>query len=579
MALVICAKRQSILDEAGPILVTGGPGCGKTTIALAKAQRVIEAELKPGQTVLFLSFSRAAVARVIEASKTQLPKALQSKISIQTFHSFFWEVLKAYGYLLGAPKTLRLLLPQDEAALRHPLENRGFDWAEERDRLFKEEGIVAFDLFSQKALELFTRSERLRALFAARHPLIVVDEAQDTAAEQWQSVRHLSAGTQLMCLADLDQQIYDFRPGVSSERVTHIMEALQPLRVDLLGQNYRSPNTEIVAFANDILLSTPRGTAYKGVSRVLFRANADQRDAMIRSSIGIARQNAKKAAAPHDIENLALLATWNRGVKVISRALTGNGTNMIIPHRVMIDEASVLLSSRMIAFLMEPRRAEDDALVDLADALDLAASVFKARGGVGNLQQAQRLAISANDCRKGKQPRANGVAAKLLGTLGGLRTHDFTGEPKRDWIEARRFLRESGANPLQEIAQDAEQLIVFQRGQRIAAGFTELWQTQGHYEGARTALDMSLAEDQLLSGGNDLRGIHVMTVHKAKGKEFDAVIIFDDPNSSPLLSKNEDAPHLKSRKLLRVGITRARHHVLMLTDMYTPSALLKGHKL
>ena len=35
MALVICAQRQSILDEAGPILVTGGPGCGKTTIALA----------------------------------------------------------------------------------------------------------------------------------------------------------------------------------------------------------------------------------------------------------------------------------------------------------------------------------------------------------------------------------------------------------------------------------------------------------------------------------------------------------------------------------------------------------------
>ena len=64
MALVICAQRQSILDEAGPILVTGGPGCGKTTIALAKAQRVIEAGLKPGQTVLFLSFSRAAVARV-----------------------------------------------------------------------------------------------------------------------------------------------------------------------------------------------------------------------------------------------------------------------------------------------------------------------------------------------------------------------------------------------------------------------------------------------------------------------------------------------------------------------------------
>ena len=38
MELVICAKRQSILDAPGPVLVTGEPGSGKTTIALAKAQ-------------------------------------------------------------------------------------------------------------------------------------------------------------------------------------------------------------------------------------------------------------------------------------------------------------------------------------------------------------------------------------------------------------------------------------------------------------------------------------------------------------------------------------------------------------
>lgn len=141
------------------------------------------------------------------------------------------------------------------------------------------------------------------------------------------------------------------------------------------------------------------------------------------------------------------------------------------------------------------------------------------------------------------------------------------------------MLSEAGANPLQDIAKDAEQLIAFQRGHRIAAGLAELWQTQGHYRNARTTLDIALAEDQLLSGGNDLHGIHVMTVHKAKGKEFDAVIIFDDPNSSPLLFSQEDAPYPRCRKLMRVGVTRARHHVLMLTDLYSPSALLHGHKL
>jgi DNA helicase II / ATP-dependent DNA helicase PcrA len=218
-------------------------------------------------------------------------------------------------------------------------------------------------------------------------------------------------------------------------------------------------------------------------------------------------------------------------------------------------------------------------LVDLANALDLAAAVFRARGGNGNLAQAQRLALSAAQSRTGTTPRANSVAAKLLDALHTLRTHALSGDPKRDWLEARRILREAGANPLEDISRDAEQLVAFQRGQRIASSLADLWQTQGSYARARIVLDAALAEDQLLTGANDLHGIHVMTVHKSKGKEFDAVIIFDESNSSPLVFCREDAPHPRSRKLLRVGITRARHHVLMLTDMYRPSELLNGHRL
>ena len=579
MALVICTDRQSILDETGPVLVTGGPGSGKTTIALAKARLAIESGLAPGQSVLFLSFSRAAVARVIEASKEQLPRPLRRMLSIQTFHSFFWEILKGYGYLLGAPKVLRLLLPHDEAAMRNVFEGLGGNWKQECERLFHEEGVVAFDLFSVMAQELLSRSTRLCSLFSARHPMIVVDEAQDTAEDQWQCVRMLAGGSQLICLADLDQQIYDFRPGVSSERVTHIMNALQPLRVDLQGQNHRSPDSEIVNFGNDMLRSTPRGSPYRGVSRLNFRADRARRDAAIRQSIGLASR-ITRASTDKQIENIALLATWGRGVNVISRALTGDGTVTAIPHRVMIDEASVLLSSGLVAFLLEPRReTEAGEMQDLKEGLDLAATVFRARGGKGNLSQAQRLAESAALCRPGAPLRANSVAARLLVLLRALRKHSFSGEPKRDWLETRRMLRDAGANPLESIAADAEQLAAFQRGRRITAALTDLWQNQGNYQHARATLDAALAEEQLLSGGDDLRGIHVMTIHKSKGKEFDIVIIFDDPNSSPLIFCREVAPYPRCRRLLRVGITRARHHVLVLSDLYNPSDLLSGHRL
>src|SRR5690349_19490800 len=122
MALTICEKRQRILDATGHTLVTGGPGSGKTTIAIIKALRRIEAGLRDGQTVLFLSFSRAAVARITEASKREISKEQGKRFSVQTFHSFFWEILRTHGYLLGAPKRLTLLAPHDERALSNGID-------------------------------------------------------------------------------------------------------------------------------------------------------------------------------------------------------------------------------------------------------------------------------------------------------------------------------------------------------------------------------------------------------------------------------------------------------------------------
>lgn len=110
-----CPKRASVVACPGHALVLGGPGSGKTTVALRKALARIQNGMRPGQKVLFLSFSRAAVTRVLDAARLEVPKKHLSLLSVQTFHAFFWSVLKTHGYLLGAPKRLDLLLPQDES--------------------------------------------------------------------------------------------------------------------------------------------------------------------------------------------------------------------------------------------------------------------------------------------------------------------------------------------------------------------------------------------------------------------------------------------------------------------------------
>lgn len=580
MTLKICEKRQTILNAAGHTLVTGGPGSGKTTIAILKAFDRIKAGLENGQSILFLSFSRAAVARVAEAAKQQIPRTHQQLLDIQTFHSFFWKILRAHGYLLGAPKRLTLLAPHDEKALSNGIsrDDESIEWQKwllERERLFKNEGMTVFDLFAPKAAELLLKSKRILQLVANRHPLIIVDEAQDTGPDQWACVKALSGHSQILCLADLDQQIFDFIPGIGPERIQQIEADLKPLRIDLGSENNRSPDSEIAIFGYDILTGSKRGRGYKGISQMDFHHKSENRDLAIRKSVGRVCGIVKKETGQFP-SSVALLGSFDRGVVIISNALQG-GTKPI-PHKVMFDEAATLLSSRFLAFLMEPKSAETEN-EDLAQALELLSPIFRAKGSTGGNKRSKEILLWAVEIRAGKIPSRAALFKQLAFIVKTLRSVAFCGDPRKDWNQVRGMLRESGVDELLAVDRDLRYLISFNRGKRISSGLASSWQERGNYSSARKIVDTALAQDQLLSGGEDLSGIHVMTMHKSKGKQFDAVIIFRCEHSSPFLWPNDPAPHRKSRKVLRVAITRARIHTMILNQAFPQCPILSQHNL
>ena len=108
--------RASILKESENALIMGGPGSGKTTIALFKAQSIVETGmLKPGQKVLFLSFARATISRIEEQAGSLISIDTKKKIEINTYHGFIWNILKSHGYLL-CDHPLRLWPPHEAAA-------------------------------------------------------------------------------------------------------------------------------------------------------------------------------------------------------------------------------------------------------------------------------------------------------------------------------------------------------------------------------------------------------------------------------------------------------------------------------
>ncbi|TIO99792.1 MAG: ATP-dependent helicase, partial [Mesorhizobium sp.] len=105
------------------------------------------------------------------------------------------------------------------------------------------------------------------------------------------------------------------------------------------------------------------------------------------------------------------------------------------------------------------------------------------------------------------------------------------------------------------------------------------------YTNARKGLEAALAQDAILGGTDDLSGIHVMTIHRSKGKQFDTVILLRRGNAiaaqkwrSSFVWRDDTPPYQRSRKILRVGITRARTQVVMLNPTYPNCPLLSGHR-
>ena len=582
-----CALRDSVLACDGHILVVGGPGSGKTTVALRKAVRRIKQGMKPGQSALFLSFSRAAVARILDAAKLEATKKERELLSIQTFHSFFWSIMKAHAYLLGAPAKLSILLPQDEKAFSGGIgdEDEGWDeWLVERERLFREEGRIAFDLFAPYATELLATSSHLLMSIARRHPIVIVDEAQDTGQFAWQCIQMLASHTQVLCLADLEQQIFDYLPGVGPERVIAIREALHPHEIDLGTQNHRSPDSEILAFGNDILTGKVRGAPYKGVSALAYRPekpppnwNHLLRHALFRLFKAI---RAHTGSFP---ETVAILVSNNRSALKMSNALNALGTNVGKPvrHKLLFDEAESLLSARLAAFLLEPKdlaRLEDDVATSMEMIAAARRATGQARTEVAKLQE-QSIKI-----RNGKALNVN-IAKALRSLITELSLSQFTGDPAEDWLTIKHALRATEQDELARVANQLDYLVAFRRGHRISAGLAAEWLRDGAYTNARVALDQALAQEQILDGVEAPTGLQVMNFHKAKGKQFDGVIIVREARrtktgvDSSFVWRGDDVPYPKSRRVLRVGITRARSHTLLLDPLWPTCPLLKGHKL
>lgn len=120
-----------------------------------------------------------------------------------------------------------------------------------------------------------------------------------------------------------------------------------------------------------------------------------------------------------------------------------------------------------------------------------------------------------------------------------------------------------GSAELRELFDKVRLLRLLKATDALAWALLDAWDGQAAYVDAAAAVQRVLSNETLEASQQDPVPVSLMSMHKSKGKEFDAVIIAEGEHGARLLDAAWDNKRVQAnRRLLRVAITRARHVVV-----------------
>jgi DNA helicase-2/ATP-dependent DNA helicase PcrA len=277
------AQREAVLHREGPLVVVAGPGSGKTRVITARVGALLKAGVNPSE-VMVVTFTRAAASEMkarIAALDGVDPQS-SSRLRIGTFHALFYKILKHYGAEGNIADDL-MRRRWVSTALRSLGEEVNDDLVEEllsqisrsknnlidlqdlpkQEKLLKEVWVIYeqfktesstldFDDLLVDTCKLLTTNRRARQEMQRITRYILVDEFQDTNRAQYEVLRILAAPENNICVVgDIDQAIYSWR-GARPEFMLNFKGDYPQTKTILLSTNYRS-TPEIIRLANMII--------------------------------------------------------------------------------------------------------------------------------------------------------------------------------------------------------------------------------------------------------------------------------------------------------------------------------------
>ena len=602
-------KEAAVWDE-GPMLVLAGPGTGKTRVLTCRVAHILDSSRDKNFRILVLTFTNKA-ADEMRSRTTNFVPGLEGRLFLGTFHSFCADVLRQHGThlninpdfhiysqdvdlqavlndaveeakemsgvvsdldkkALSVIKRLKslLILPEDchEAFRDQQLGERMSIVYPAYEAELAKRNALDFDSLILKTHQLFTRFPAFAKRYRTVYPYICVDEFQDTNSAQYGLIRALTEDQHknLFVVADDDQIIYQWN-GASHKRIVEFRNdySAEILQLPVV---YRCP-PEIVELANNLIRHNFLRASDKKPLEA-FRSGPGPDKDTVRlfpvfpdfdaEAVGIARDIEDRHSV--HLGSVVVLGRSRKLLKGVERALLSEGLSAVISQRKDEFESAPFVWLHSILCLANDRQNRSY--------LEAVCGAFAQLTGIGvdpddvitpaqasNRDYLQHWIKLVLACEGTSNTQVKGIINETSRLLGEGRDFRTFSRLALDWF-----------GKLVQVQQEAESdptIEVFTRYEEECSVWEGLMKEITESFGAEMTLEAFLQELQMHSKESPPRPntVVLMTIHGAKGKEFDHVylvgLVDDELPSFQSKRKGDNSPEMEEeRRNCFVAITR-----------------------
>lgn len=288
-------QREAVEATEGPLLLIAGAGAGKTKVITSRIAHLIENGVTP-ERILAVTFTNKAAAEMKERVRKLLEEKNVSKDHVpfvSTFHTLGVYILKNSGRSIGVSRWFTIFdKDESKSLIKRVMKNLNIDpkqydpkkilgtisrqkselvtcelysseahefypklvariWKKYEEELGKQKALDFDDLLLKTVL-LLQKDEKVRTYYQALWQYIHIDEYQDTNTVQYQLSKILANKHKNICVVgDMDQNIYTWR-GANLTHIMNFEKDFHNTKTILLEENYRSTQN-ILNAANNII--------------------------------------------------------------------------------------------------------------------------------------------------------------------------------------------------------------------------------------------------------------------------------------------------------------------------------------